>query len=95
MLTFCVSLARDYLYALVCTAILNDLRQRMFGHLQRLSPDFCARTSMGDITARFATNLAAVEHALIAAVPGLFLLMHHAMLLSSANDDAHCLSGRL
>jgi ATP-binding cassette subfamily B protein len=64
-----VGLGRDYLYARVAAALLNDLRQRMFGHLQRLSMDFYARTSVGDILSRFSTDLAAVENAITAAIP--------------------------
>jgi ATP-binding cassette subfamily B protein len=73
VLVFCVALGRDYLYAQVCAALLNDLRQRMFSHVQRLSLDFYGRTSLGDITARFATDLAAVDHALTGAVSGVLL----------------------
>src|SRR5262249_23403579 len=73
VLVFCVGLGRDYLYAQVSTAALNDLRQRLFMHLQRLSLDFYARTTVGEITARFATDLAAVEQALTAAASGVFL----------------------
>jgi ATP-binding cassette subfamily B protein len=64
-----VGLGRDYLYARVAAALLSDLRQRMFHHLQRLSMDYYARTNVGDILARFSTDLAAVEHAITAAIP--------------------------
>jgi ATP-binding cassette subfamily B protein len=64
-----VGLGRDYLYARVCAAVLRDLRHRMFSHLQRLSMDFYARTNVGDILARFSTDLAAVENAITAAIP--------------------------
>jgi ATP-binding cassette subfamily B protein len=64
-----VGLGRDYLYAHVCAAILRDLRHRMFSHLQQLSMDFYARTNVGDILARFSTDLAAVDSALTAAIP--------------------------
>src|SRR5262249_4699649 len=47
VLVFCVGLGRDYLYAQVSTAVLNDLRQRLFTHLQRLSLDFYACTTVG------------------------------------------------
>jgi len=64
-----VGLGRDYLYAHVGAALLRDLRHRMFSHLQRLSMDFYARTNVGDILARFSTDLAAVESAVTAAIP--------------------------
>jgi ATP-binding cassette subfamily B protein len=64
-----VGLGRDYLYARVAAALLSDLRQRLFHHLQRLSMDYYARTNVGDILAHFSTDLAAVEHAITAAVP--------------------------
>lgn len=69
---FVVSLAglgRDYLYARLCTAMLNDLRHRMFKHLQQLSMGFHSRVEIGDIMARFSTDLAAVENAVTAAIP--------------------------
>ncbi|MGH7963715.1 MAG: ABC transporter ATP-binding protein, partial [Candidatus Binatia bacterium] len=62
-------LGRDYLYAQVCTAILNDLRQRMFRHLQKLSMGFYSRAEVGDILSRFSTDLVAVENAIAAAIP--------------------------
>jgi ATP-binding cassette subfamily B protein len=68
-----VGLGRDYLYARVCAAILRDLRHRMFSHLQRLSMDFYARINVGDILARFSTDLAAVESAITAAIPWVIL----------------------
>lgn len=62
-------LGRDYLYAKICAALLNDFRARLFSHLQRLSFGFYSRTTYGDILARFSTDLAAVENALTAAIP--------------------------
>ena len=62
-------LGRDYLYAKICAALLNDLRDRLFSHLQRLSLGFYSRTTAGDVLARFSTDLAAVENAVTAAIP--------------------------
>lgn len=62
-------LGRDYLYAKICAALLNDFRARLFSHLQRLSLGFYSRTTYGDVLARFSTDLAAVENALTAAIP--------------------------
>ncbi len=59
-----VGFARDYLTAWVETAVLRDLQQRMFEHLQRLSLSFYARTQVGDLMARFSTDLAQIESAL-------------------------------
>ena len=58
----------DYLYAKFSTGVLNDLRWRMFTHLQRLSMNFFARSQAADILARFSTDLAAFENALELAV---------------------------
>jgi ATP-binding cassette subfamily B protein len=60
---------RDYLYAKTGNALLADMRYRMFEHLQFLSMDFYARSKVGDILARFSTDLAGIEHALTLAVP--------------------------
>jgi ATP-binding cassette subfamily B protein len=59
-----VGFVRDYLTAWVETAVLRDLQQRMFEHLQRLSLSFYARTQVGDLMARFSTDLAQIESAL-------------------------------
>lgn len=62
-------LARDYLYARLCTRLLNELRVRLFTHLQRLSMDYFGRVRVADILARFSSDLAAIEGALMAALP--------------------------
>ena len=67
VLVFCVGLGRDQLYARLSTASANDLRERLFGHLQRMSLDFHARMSPADVIARFSTDIASVEHALAVA----------------------------
>ena len=68
-----VAVARDYLYARLGTAVLNDLRLRMFEHLQRLSAGFYARARVGDIMARFSTDLLSVQNAVVLAVPDTIL----------------------
>ena len=67
VLVFCVGLGRDRLYARLSTASANDLRERLFEHLQRMSLDFHARMSPADVIARFSTDIASVEHALAVA----------------------------
>ncbi|HRI09826.1 MAG TPA: ABC transporter transmembrane domain-containing protein, partial [Nannocystaceae bacterium] len=69
----CVAVARDYLYARLGTAVLNDLRLRMFEHLQRLSASYYARTRVGDIMSRFSTDLLSVQNAVVLAVPDTIL----------------------
>ncbi len=68
-----VAVGRDFLYARLGTAVLNDLRYAMFEHLQRLSAGFYARTQVGDIMARFSSDLAAVQNAVVMAVPDTIL----------------------
>ncbi len=63
------AVARDYLYAKLGTAVVNDLRLRLFEHLQRLSANFYAKTKVGDIVARFSTDLGAVQNAVVLAIP--------------------------
>lgn len=63
------AVARDYLYARLGTGVMNDLRLRMFAHLQGLGAGFYAKAKTGDLMARFSTDLAAVETAIILAVP--------------------------
>ena len=64
-----VAVGRDYLYARLGAQIVNDLRSKLFSHLQHLSLEFYARTRSGDIMARFTTDLAAIENAVTLAFP--------------------------
>ncbi len=68
-----VAVGRDFLYARLGTAVLNDLRFAMFEHLQRLSAGYYARTRVGDIMSRFSSDLAAVQNAVVMAVPDTIL----------------------
>ncbi|HEX7275739.1 MAG TPA: ABC transporter transmembrane domain-containing protein [Acidimicrobiales bacterium] len=63
------AMGRDYLYAKLGSNVMNDLRLRMFEHLQRLSAGYYARQQIGDILARFSTDLAAVRNAVVLAIP--------------------------
>src|SRR5262245_765254 len=62
-------LIRDYFYARIASNLLNDLRLRMFTHLQELSLGFYARTAAGEILSRFSTDLATVERAVTLSLP--------------------------
>jgi len=63
------ALGRDYLYAQVGSSLLSEIRFRMFNHLQFLSMDYYARTQVGDILARFSTDMSGIEHSLTLAIP--------------------------
>ncbi|MEO6478663.1 ATP-binding cassette domain-containing protein [Luteolibacter sp.] len=63
-------LGLDYLYAKFSTGVLNDLRLRMFTHLQQLSANFFARSQAADIIARFSSDLSSFENALTSALDG-------------------------
>lgn len=63
------AVGRDYLYAKLGSSVMNDLRLRMFEQLQRLSASYYSRQKVGDIMARFSTDLAAVRSAVVYAVP--------------------------
>jgi ATP-binding cassette subfamily B protein len=69
LLTAVAAIGRDYLYARIGTSVMNDLRQRMFEHLQQLSASFYSRMQIGDIMSRFSTDLSAVQNAVILAIP--------------------------
>ncbi len=56
-------LTRDYLYSLLGAKVLNDIREHLFEHLQRLSMDFYRREKIADTMARFTTDLSYVETA--------------------------------
>ena len=57
------SFLRDRLYSRLAATMLTDLRVGMFDHLQRLSMDFFGSQRVGDIMARFSTDLAVIESA--------------------------------
>ncbi|MGH9225945.1 MAG: ABC transporter transmembrane domain-containing protein [Acidimicrobiales bacterium] len=63
------AIGRDYLYAHLGAKVMNDLRLRMFEHLQRLSADFHGRARVGDVMARFTTDIGAVNTAVVSALP--------------------------
>jgi ATP-binding cassette subfamily B protein len=69
VLVAAAGLARDYLYARVCSRILRDLRAQMFDHMHRLSPDDVNAGVRDAEAAHFSTDLAAIEHAIVSAVP--------------------------
>jgi len=52
--------ARDRLYANITARVMNDIRLRLFDHLQRLAIDFFGRKQAGDILGRFSMDLSAV-----------------------------------
>ena len=63
------TIARDYLYASLSATLLHDVRVRIFAHLQRLSMTFHARARIGDIMARFSSDLSSLENVVSSALP--------------------------
>ena len=61
LLAFGARFLGERIIAQVGTNILNYLRRRMFEHLQSLSQTYFSRTPIGEILARFSSDLAAVE----------------------------------
>ena len=66
------SLIRDWMYARLGTSLINDLRLKLFAHLQCLSMNFYARSQVGDLLSRFSNDLSAVENMVISALPTSF-----------------------
>ncbi|MEN9572850.1 MAG: hypothetical protein RL514_705 [Verrucomicrobiota bacterium] len=60
-----VGFARTYLVAKTVIAIMAEIRERLFGHLQALPLGFFQRTPAGEIAARFSGNLKDVEYTLV------------------------------
>jgi len=58
------TLLADYLGARAGAAIVNEIRRRLFAHLQRLSIGYYAGTPSGDIVARFTSDLADIQKSL-------------------------------
>ncbi len=58
------SLAGDLLESKATAAITNDVRRHLFQHLQRLGMDFYTRMPLGDILARFSSDLGVLRQGL-------------------------------
>jgi ATP-binding cassette subfamily B protein len=65
---------REYLVARVGANVMNDIRYKMFSHLQDLSANFYARSRPGDIQSRFTNDLGVIEVALTRMLPLLVTL---------------------
>ena len=68
-------MAAGYLSTVVGTRVLNDLRARLFNHLQRLSMDYFARSQIGDLVSRFSSDLVAPELTVSRILPILFTVL--------------------
>ncbi|MFL5279878.1 MAG: ATP-binding cassette domain-containing protein [Rhodopila sp.] len=77
LITACSQICRDYLYAWLGSHVLGDLREEIYGHVQRLSPAYFARTSSADLMARFSSDLSAVESAIVLGMPGAIISVLH------------------
>ena len=64
-----VGLWRDYLHARMCSLMLRDLRVEIFDQLHRLTPSSVGSEENAGETAHFSTDLVAIEHAIVSAVP--------------------------
>ena len=82
--TMTAMVSRDYLYAWLTSHALTDIRLAMFRHLQRLPLGFYARSTTGDLVARFSTDLAAVESALVLGAPSALLSVVYLVASSGA-----------
>src|SRR5438552_599030 len=99
------NLCADYLTARVGANILNDLRLKMFSHLQHLSMDFFHRARTGNIVAYFSSDLADIEKGLTSRVADALLALHEHLsvgalvafmsLLSSVKKDAYNLTKKV
>ncbi len=63
-------LAKDYLSARTGAQVMSGLRARLFEHLQALSMGFHGRSAVGDLMARFSTDMENVERALTQGLQG-------------------------
>jgi ATP-binding cassette subfamily B protein len=63
-------LGLDYAYAKFSIKVLNDLRLRMFAHLQQLAANFFSRSQSTDIISHFSNDLSSFDLALTSALDG-------------------------
>ncbi len=73
VLATAVGFGRTYLVAKTVVALMAEIRERLFDHLQRLPLGFFQRTPPGEIAARFSGNLKDVEYTLVVS-PGWVLI---------------------
>ncbi len=57
-------LGSDYVTSSITMRLINDLRLKMFDHLQQLPANFYTRTQSGEVITRFSTDSNALENAL-------------------------------
>ncbi len=60
-----VSFGYEYINARLGAAVLQNIRQRMFEHLQTLSLNFYSHTKVGEVLSRFSTDLTEVEESVV------------------------------
>jgi ATP-binding cassette subfamily B protein len=81
MLQAIANFGKEYLTSRVGAQVLNDLRRRMFHHLQGLSIDFFTRSRAGDLISRLSADLVYIETGLTMYVP-LFTIIVLSVLIS-------------
>ncbi len=64
LLAAATTILADYLGSRAGAAIINEIRRRMFAHLQRLSIGYYASARSGDVVARFTSDLADIQKSL-------------------------------
>lgn len=69
VITTAAGLTADFIYARLSTGVLAEIRRKLFEHVQTRSPAFFQKYSAGDISARYSTDLAAVEQTLASWIP--------------------------
>jgi ATP-binding cassette subfamily B protein len=62
-------LGRDYVFARLGARVLNDIRLDLYNHLQRLSMEYFTGASLGDVVARFSSDMLALESAILYSLP--------------------------
>ena len=73
-------LAQDFLIARVESRVIQDVRLRLFGHVQMMSSHFFANTEMGDVLNRFAKDAESLGSGL---VRGLKAVVYNSLLILS------------
>jgi ATP-binding cassette, subfamily B, bacterial len=61
LLGFAVNIASSYRYVRLSAQCLFDMRLAVFGHLQRLSPRFFAKSKLGDVVSRINNDIGEVQ----------------------------------
>lgn len=77
----CTDFAEAYVTSRMTAKVMENVRQNMFEHIQKLPTNFLSKNSSGDILSRFTNDLSMVEQALLSSV---YKVCFHTLAIATA-----------